>query len=154
VRDKVSRRIQFNCAVYGLIDHPAVFSMNRYIHHSRVTCFDHCVFVAYLSFLVCLALGLDARSAARGALLHDMFLYDWHIKSGRKGRHGFTHPAAALANATRHFDLNEMEKDIIKKHMFPLTPIPPKYKESLVVCFVDKICTAAEVFRLYRQDHE
>ena len=39
-----------------------------------------------------------------------------------------------------------MERDIIKKHMFPLTLTPPAYKESLLVCLVDKACSIYEIF--------
>ena len=30
--------------------------------------------------------------------------------------------------------------------MFPLTFKPPKYKESVIVCIVDKFCSIYEVF--------
>jgi len=43
------------------------------------------------------------------------------------------HPRVALENAIEHFDLNDTEKDIIEKHMWPLTIRLPKTKESLVV---------------------
>ena len=46
-------------------------------------------------------LKVNEKALIRGALLHDYFLYDWHIK--RKGHHfhGFTHPATALRNAEK-----------------------------------------------------
>ena len=80
----------------------------------------------------------------RGALLHDYFLYDWHEKSDDHRLHGFTHPARALKNAEEIFDLSVVEKDIIKRHMFPLTPVPPAYRESYLVCLADKICSSYE----------
>ena len=80
----------------------------------------------------------------RGALLHDYFLYDWHLTHERW--HGFRHPYIALSNASRDFDLTAREKNIIVRHMFPLTPIPPKYRESLLVSTADKICALKEVF--------
>ena len=42
----------------------------------------------------------------------------------------------------RLFDL--IERDIIKKHMFPLNIAFPKYKESLIVCIADKIIALYE----------
>ena len=82
----------------------------------------------------------------RGALLHDYFLYDWHIPDENRPLHGRYHPSAALKNAEEDFELSDMERDIIKKHMFPLTLTPPAYKESLLVCLVDKACSIYEIF--------
>ena len=42
--------------------------------------------------------------------------------------------------------MNRIEADIISKHMFPLTFNPPRYKESVIVCIVDKVCSIYEVF--------
>jgi uncharacterized protein len=93
----------------------------------------------------------DYLSAARGGMLHDFFLYDWHItKHG--GLHGFTHSAAALENADRLFCLNDLEKDIILKHMWPLTIRMPRYKESFVVLIIDKYCASMEIFSLYNKN--
>lgn len=47
-------------------------------------------------------------------------------------------------NAMQEFELSEVEKDIIRKHMFPLTLIPPRYRETWIVCLVDKICSVKE----------
>ena len=92
---------------------------------------------------------LNFVDAARGALLHDLFLYDWHIKGSHKGLHGFTHPKTALQNASKICDLTEKEKDIIVKHMWPLTIRLPKYRESFVVSGADKLCALAEMLHIY-----
>lgn len=60
--------------------------------------------------------------------------------------HGFTHPGTALRNAAQDFDLNLVERNIIARHMFPLVPIPPRYRESVVVCLADKFCSLNETF--------
>ena len=124
--------------------------MDTFIQHADVSCLEHCLWVAYLSYWICerLNLSVDRRSLIRGALLHDFFLYDWHKKSSRKGLHGFTHPRAALENAERLFPLNGKEKDIILRHMWPLTPVPPRYLESYVVSLSDKFCSLVETLRL------
>ena len=60
--------------------------------------------------------------------------------------HGRYHPGAALKNAEQDFDLSDRERDIIKKHMFPLTLTPPAFKESFLVSLVDKGCSVYEIF--------
>lgn len=60
--------------------------------------------------------------------------------------HGFTHPKTALRNAERDFDLSERECDIISKHMFPLTLVPPMHRESWIVSMADKYCALRETF--------
>ena len=78
-----------------------------------------------------------------GSLLHDYFLYDWHDGEGRH-LHGFTHPECAYKNAEMDYTLSPRVKNIIVRHMFPLTPIPPACKEAWIVCIADKICAIEE----------
>ena len=78
-----------------------------------------------------------------GALLHDYFLYDWHDGEGRH-LHGFTHPECAYKNAEKDYTLSPRVKNIIVRHMFPLTPIPPTCTEAWIVCIADKICAIEE----------
>ncbi|SFR79939.1 HD domain-containing protein [Anaeromicropila populeti] len=126
-------------------------SMSEYTQHARVSCLEHSVFVAYVSFLIWNVFRMKEgkRSLIRGALLHDFFLYDWHDKSLGHKWHGFYHPSAALANAKGQFPINLVEADIIKKHMFPLVIYPPKYRQSAIVCIADKICAICEISRIY-----
>ena len=49
-----------------------------------------------------------------------------------------------MANAQKLFILNEIEKDIILKHMWPVTFSAPKYLESYIITFVDKYCAIKE----------
>ena len=133
--------------VDDLIENKTVNLMSAFIQHSDITCLDHCIAVSYYSYRLCRSLGLDSRSAARGGLLHDLFLYDWHLSSPEHGLHAFVHPSIALKNASI-FNLNDTEKDIIKKHMWPLTIIPPCHSESFVVSLVDKYCAFLETVGL------
>lgn len=136
--------------IQDLLAHEKVRSMRNYIQHGNTDCLTHCLCVSYNSYRICRRLGFDARSAARGALLHDFFLYDWHNNEKRpyKGMHGFQHPRVALQNADRYFVLNEREKNIICRHMWPLTPTPPKSWEAYVVSLVDKYCSLMETAKL------
>lgn len=133
---------------------PEAQVMKNFTQHGETTVFEHCIAVAKYSLLIAYSLerifkiDVDKDSLVRGALLHDYFLYDWHVKGQAHGLHGFTHPRVARDNASRDFTLNEIEKDIIGKHMFPLTPFLPSYRESVIVSLADKWCAIAETFKI------
>lgn len=123
-----------------------VQAMRGYIQHGDTSTLDHSIAVAYYSLMLDQRwkLGCDLSSLVRGALLHDYFLYDWHLPHREYGLHGFTHPSTALRNAAQDFNLNPIERNIIARHMFPLIPVPPRYRESMVVCLADKYCSLNE----------
>lgn len=123
-------------------------SMDQFIQHGDTTCKAHCIQVSYMSYCICRKYNWDFRGAARAGLLHDLFLYDWHTHAKETGEyfHGFTHPAAALRNADRHFQLTSAERNMILRHMWPLTPVPPKSMAGLSIVFADKFCGLVEVF--------
>jgi Predicted HD superfamily hydrolase len=122
----------------------------KYIQHGNTSVFMHSVAVAYYSHRIALAfkLPIDEKKLIRGALLHDYFLYDWHKKDIKHSLHGFRHPYIAWENANRDMTLSNIEKDIIVKHMFPITCMPPRYWESIIVCVIDKVCSIFEIFYL------
>jgi len=138
----------FNDFASPILQSEKMEKTKKNIQHGTISCYSHSVAVAYysLKFVNRLGIGCNLKCLVRGALLHDYFLYDWHEKHEPQGLHGFTHPRTALANASLDFELDSIEKNIIYRHMFPLTPVPPRYKESLIVCMVDKFCSFAEVF--------
>jgi len=138
---------EFYECVKDLATHPVVLRMKLYPHHGTTNCYQHCINVAYYNYQWCRILHLDARSAARGGMLHDMFLYDWHTHAKRTGDsfHGLTHPAAAHHNAVKFFQLNKIEKDIILNHMWPLTFWRlPRTREGFISTLTDKYCGACE----------
>lgn len=132
--------------VNELSDNPRFIQTKRIKQHGNLSIFEHSLFVARTSCLISSKLNLDVdyRIMIRGALLHDYFLYDWHDINKDYSFHAFSHPHTALQNANEDFDLNKREKNIILRHMFPITPIPPMYKESWVVCIADKCCAIDE----------
>ena len=134
---------------------PEAQVLKTFTQHGETTVFEHCVSVAKYSLLMAhflertFKISFDKDSLVRGALLHDYFLYDWHDKTvpGRR-IHGFTHPTTARKNAERDFGLNDLERDIISKHMFPVTPFPPMHRESVLVNLADKWCALCEAFKI------
>ena len=138
---------EFQMIIKDLITNETVQQMKNYRQHYNTSCFDHCYTVAYYCFLICKKYNLDYKSATRAAMLHDLFLYDWRIRQpDRKGFHAFTHGNTSCKNACKLFDLNEKEKDMIIKHMWPITIIFPKSIEGFVLTFVDKYCAMSETF--------
>ena len=77
-------------------------------------------------------------------MLHDMFLYDWRKPNSSGGLHAFKHGRIAYENASKIFELNDKEKDMILKHMWPVTIKPPKYPETFILTLVDKYCALEE----------
>lgn len=141
-------RMEYEQVVRELIRRPEVRAMQAIPAHGGVNCLNHSIFVSYLSYRWVRRFGGDAQAAARGALLHDLFLYNWR-DGNHEGHHGFTHPKTALRNAERIARLNSTERDIILKHMWPLTPRKPAYHEAWVVSWMDKVCATCEALHLY-----
>lgn len=141
---------EFYREIRDIAEHPVVLRMRRYPHHGRTSCYQHCLHVAYYNYFLCRLLRLDARSAARAGMLHDLFLYDWHTHAARTGEHfhGLKHPQKAYNNARKHFRLNKIEVDIIKNHMWPVTFLCiPRTKEGWITTLTDKYCGAFETSR-------
>lgn len=126
-----------------------------HIQHGTMTVHNHCMDVARYSLLLNkkLGIGCNKHDLIRGALLHDYFLYDWHDKAylaHRQRLHGFHHPMTALKNAEKEYSLNDTQREIIKKHMWPLSVIPPMCREAWVVTAADKYCSLLETVGLHR----
>lgn len=152
VKADINEYIEFYSLVSDIISNATVQEMKKYRQHYNTTTFEHCFNVAYISYKICKKLKLDYVSVARAAMVHDLFLYDW--RGGKKAEkfrdlHAFSHPRTALENASKLFDLNKKEKDIIVKHMWPVTLAFPKYPESFIVTFVDKFSALQESFMFY-----
>lgn len=151
IKQREVENLVFKSYLEEVLKKKKYLKMNRYIQHGNTSCLLHCIAVSYYSYRLCrfLKLNIHEKELIRGALLHDYFLYDWHSKykpTRNVGLHGMIHPKIALYNAKKDFNINELEADIIERHMFPLTFNPPKYKESMIVCLVDKACSIYEIF--------
>lgn len=139
---------EFDLIINDLINNETVLEMKNYLQHCNTSCFEHCYNTAYICYVIAKKFNLDYKSAIRGAMLHDLFLYDWRIpKKDRdiKSFHAFVHGKIALDNASKIFDLNYTEKDMILHHMWPVTVIPPKTKEGFLLTFADKYSATIEI---------
>lgn len=129
-------------------------SMKAYIQHGNMSVQEHCIRVAKTSLAIRDKYGIEcnSRDLVRGALLHDYFLYDWHISDGIQSHrlHGFFHPGKALRNAKKEYNISSRQEDIIIKHMWPLTVVPPKCREAWIVTMADKYCSLMETLRIQK----
>lgn len=143
---------EFRNIIKDIIENSSVVALKEHLQHMKSSRYEHCYEVAYYTYVLSKKLGLDYISATRGAMLHDFYFYDWRNKGvkGQKRFHAYRHPRIALNNATENFKLNEVEKDIILKHMWPLTIRLPRFSESYIVTLVDKYCATKEFFSYFK----
>lgn len=142
---------EFETIVGDILTHSEFQKLKKIDHHGNGL-YEHSVAVGYYSYRVAKVLRMDYESVARGATLHDFFVEPWQGKKKKskgikriKEMHGFSHPKTALINAERYFEIDERQADMIVKHMFPLTIIPPMNSGSWVVTAVDKCVATREL---------
>ena len=140
-------QLEFLYKIEHLLDEKRIIEMQQFIQHGSISCLKHSIAVAYYSFWLIRKFHIHCNEDAliRGALLHDYFLYDWHEKEAWHKWHGFRHPNFALQNAMQDFILTKTEKEIIKKHMWPLTIVPPMCREAWIVNGMDTCTSLMEV---------
>lgn len=135
---------EYNCIVKDILCNREFKKLEGYAHHSTNR-LEHSERVSFYSYKICKKLDLDYVSAARGGLLHDFFLNSY--VNANKRSLLLNHPELALYNSKKHFELNDKEMDIISSHMYPVNiKTKPKYKESYIITFVDKVACVYERF--------
>lgn len=144
--------LEFNRILEPLLMTPEVKRLADYKHHWNKNRLEHSLEVAWHGYSISKKCALDYIAAARAGLLHDLFFYDWLTEGPRL--HGLRHPRISLTNARKITTLNAKERDIIKKHMWPLTPVPPRYPESWIVCMADTYCGIKDYVVLSRKFNE
>ncbi len=129
-----------------------------FLHHHKMSVWDHSILVSFKAFIVGRYFNADLRVCAIAGLLHDFYSQAWisteeleefengryvelmKIKKPLFKRHGFTHAKDAALNYVKYFPELEDKKitNSIKRHMFPLNIIPPRYKEGYIITAIDK----------------
>ena len=131
----------------GFLNNEKILKMKSIPMHRGSNCYIH-------SFKVCKLVIKKAIKSKKeyhykalivASILHDYYLYDWRKHHELKKKHGKKHPLIAEANAKRDFDIDEEVSNIIKTHMWPLTPkLYPKTKEAKLVNYVDDVIATRE----------
>ncbi len=137
---------EYYTLIADLLEREEIQNLKNFRHHIMTTRFQHSLNVSYYNYKLCKVFRLDAESAARAGLLHDLYFYDTkeYTKSSPAVRHSKHHPEIALQNAEKLSALNAKEKDMIINHMFPMTFAMPKYAETYLITLVDKYCAVIE----------
>ncbi len=93
---------EYNSIVQDILNNKEFLKTKNFYHHNS-SIYEHVLRVSYLSYKICKYLKFDFKSAARGGLLHDFFLYDWRNHSepelAKEKFHGIEHPRIALKNS-------------------------------------------------------
>lgn len=137
-----------------------------FAHHHNISVWDHSILVSFKSFVVAKHYNANTYICAVAGLLHDFYTQAWiktpeiealdngkyaqSLKIKRKPiwkMHGFTHAKDASINYVKYFPELENKKitNSIRRHMFPLTIIPPRYKEGVIITIVDKLNSCSEL---------
>jgi|GEM_PF-536544 len=140
-----AQHIEFVSMIEDLWDHPSMLALDEYGQHLNTSRRQHSLNVAYVSYRMASRLNLNVQDTVRGALLHDLYLYDWRTEQPVEGRHVNVHPAQALSNACAMTEVSDTMADCIVNHMWPLGDAKPQSKEAWVVQAADKLCAVLEI---------
>ena len=123
------------------------FSLLKKDLHHGITRYEHSMRVARWTYKICNFFKFDnLKEITRAALLHDFYINeDLTIVGGTSAL--VEHPNVALENSKKYFEINELQEDIIKHHMFPCTKDLPESKEAFLVSLVDKGVSTFEMIR-------
>ncbi len=134
-----------------LLQNPNVRRMKEFPHHNSSNTLAHSIHVAAVAGKIASKMNLRVheKELARGCILHDYYLYNTQEMEYSAYRHGTRHAGLALKNASREYELTEIEKDMIYSHMWPLNLTHlPHYKESLLIVIADKYCAVREFMHM------
>ena len=110
---------------------PALNQLYSTPQHRTSNTFRHVNLVTQQCLYHCFKKGLevDFESLIVGAMLHDLFFYDWRKDKSKKRKHLWRHPQVAYENATKLYDINEKEINILCGHY---EGVDERVRETLV----------------------
>ncbi len=139
---------EFQHLIHAIVHSDEYQHLKRQRHHLVTSVYDHSLKVAYLLYRhhKRYRLKTDLYELVRGALLHDYYLYDRQKKTHK--RHLTRHPKKALQNAVIAYpNLTRTERDMIGRHMFPVTLRPPRTAGGWLICFYDKVAAVHDLVK-------
>ena len=93
--------------------------------------------------------GIDVseEDVVQACLLHDIGMTEDRVHDSAGWRKAFWHPRKGARIARDEYHVNKVQYNAIKRHMWPICIIPPRYKEGWVVMAADKYCSIRELSR-------
>ncbi len=137
--------LSFEEIAKNIIDNNKYKNLKKENHHG-ISRYDHSLRVARITYKISKYFNKDYVSATRAALLHDFFI-DTDFKYENTFDKSKNHAEVALKNSEEHFKLNEIEKEAILSHMFPLNRKLPSSAESFILNITDKMVAIYECTR-------
>ena len=124
-----------------------ILRMKEIPMHRGSNCYLHSFKVAKLAVKRALKKkNADLKTILISSILHDYYLYDWRIEKDKKLFHCATHPAVAVNNATRDFNIDDNVKESILTHMWPWNLFRfPSTKEARILTMADKFTYLKEI---------
>jgi uncharacterized protein len=118
-------------------------------HHKCMTVGDHTLSVTAVAVRLCRSMNLNddttLRNVIMASLCHDLGIMGRHEKYRNNAQCFVAHPVDSVeAYRTLTGKENERIVDSISCHMFPLRPLPPRYKEGWILTMADKISAVRE----------
>ena len=128
-------------------------------HHHDMSVWEHSILVSFKSFTIAKKIKINEKNVAIAGLLHDFYPWCWinteeleifengkYLEENKRKKktifemHAFTHGKAAAKNYIEYFPELENKRitNAIKRHMVPVTIVPPRYLEGIIITIIDK----------------
>ena len=158
---KKEYKLEYNEIIKDIINNEHFLKTKKDIHHGS-SIYEHLLRVSKCSFILGKLFHADIKSVTRAALLHDFF---FGTRKEKEENSYLNHPLTAANNAKFYFNINEIEENAIKSHMFhhallkkifpfinrkekaKIKDNKPTSKEGWIVCLSDLLVSVMEVQR-------
>ena len=142
----ITKKIEYQSVVRDILDNEEFKKLYLEPHHG-ISRYLHVLRVSKIAFGFCKIFKVKRiREITRSALLHD-FYFDKDLEGYDAYERLSIQPYKALDNSLKYYNLSDLERDIIVKHMYPHTKAKPKYVGSYLVSICDKLVATYEMAR-------
>ena len=141
-----SQKEEFELIINDIENNNNFRELDNELHHG-ISRYGHSYRVAKGVYILTKGLGFSTYvDATRAALMHD-FYFNYQLEDKNTGKKFIEHPSLAVLNASKYYELTDIQKNMIESHMFPTCKVFPKYKESICLTLIDKIVAIYEMQR-------